>query len=62
MIASGIKFLCRKVVDLVNLAEDHELDFDASIKFSQINHSDWVNRMLSIIQNLKTWELNNNGE
>jgi len=29
MIASGIRFLCRKVVDLVNLADEHGLDFDS---------------------------------
>lgn len=62
MIASGVRFLCRKVVDLVNLADEHGLDFDSQIIFSQIKHCDWVNRMLSIIENLKTWELKHNGE
>ena len=62
MIASGIRFLCRKVVDLVNLADEHGLDFDSQITFSQIKHSEWVNRMLAMIENLKNWELKHNGE
>jgi hypothetical protein len=62
MIAGGVKFLCRKLVDLVNLADEHGLDFDSSITFSQIKHSEWVERMLSIVENLKSWELKNNGE
>ena len=62
MIAYGIKFLCRKIVDLVNIIGENGLDFDSCITFTQVKHTEWVSKILETIDKLKNWELNNNGE
>jgi hypothetical protein len=62
MIADGIKYLCRKIVDLVGLVEENGLDVDSSITFTQIKHKEWVHRILSIYEKMKQWEADNNGE
>ena len=62
MIANGIKFLCRKLVDLVNLVSDNGLDFDSCITFSQTKHADWTLKIIDTVDRLKKWEMTNIGE